>query len=88
MRQHNPVTEKRVHNFLVDLHASVTTDPYTRATFLAMHHHMGGVEVGAAQRAGLIRRNGHRWEWIGGAPTKRDAERVKDIRTTIQYNYR
>ena len=88
MRHRQPVTEQRVHNFLVDLHVSVTTDPYTRATFLAMHHNMGGVEVGAAQRAGLIRRNGHRWEWVGGAPTKRDAERVKDIRTTIQYNYR
>lgn len=87
-------TEKqRTVAFLKELYAMIVEqgDNMPRVTYTAMHYRLGQPTVAAAQRTGIIRRNGWRWAWTGGRPGLAMAERVtdqaKDIRRAYAANY-
>jgi hypothetical protein len=81
--------EARVQQFLSDMHKQIVVlgDDMPRAVYTAMHYNLGWTCVAAAQRSGVIRRYGWRWEWVGGSPSASMAKRVNDARHELERRY-
>ncbi|MFO0447231.1 MAG: hypothetical protein ACK52I_00850 [Pseudomonadota bacterium] len=68
----------RTLEFLHDIHRAIIVegDDMPRAVYTAMHYRLGQSTIAAAQRQGIIRRYGWRWDWCASKPTMKMADRV------------
>jgi hypothetical protein len=85
MRLRNPgkTVEQRTYKFLQQFHKELARDPEARATFAAMKHNLSPSIVQAMVRAGVITRQGWKWIWNTGEPTKNLVFRIR----ALQYEY-
>lgn len=85
-RRNTSATDARIHAFLRDARVKLKTlkpGEKPRMSYLAQQHGLSPAVIIAAQDVGLMSCRGRSWTWSSGAPTKAEAEKVREVANSI-----